>query len=46
MVQSINTSNTRDVRVALSYNLNKNKRTISNIQRKQLLEKIKLKSGG
>ncbi len=42
-VNSVNNSNTRNVRVALSYNLNKNKATISNRQRKQLLEKLKIK---
>jgi outer membrane receptor protein involved in Fe transport len=42
-VQSVNNSNTRNIRISLSYNLNKNKRTISNRERKQLLEKLRLK---
>ena len=42
-VNSVSNSNTRNIRVALSYNLNKNKATISNRQRKQLLEKLKVK---
>ena len=42
-VQSVNNSNTRNVRVAISYNLNKNKATISNKQRKRLLESLKIK---
>jgi len=42
-VNSVNNSNTLNVRVALSYILNKNKATISNRQRKQLLEKLKIK---
>jgi len=42
-VNSVSNSNTRNIRVALSYNLNKNKATISNRQRKQLLERLKIK---
>jgi hypothetical protein len=45
-LQSVNNSNTRNIRIAVSYNLNKNKATISNKQRKQLLEKIKLQQEG
>ncbi|MEO6916195.1 MAG: TonB-dependent receptor [Chitinophagaceae bacterium] len=43
-VQSINNSNTRNVRVAVSYNLNKNRSSISNKQRKLLIENVKAKS--
>lgn len=40
-VQSVNNSNTRNIRIAVSYNLNKNRSSISNKQRKQLIENVK-----
>lgn len=43
-VQSVNNSNTRNVRVAISYNLNKNRASISNKQRKQIIENVKAKA--
>ncbi len=42
-LQSVSNSNSRNVRMAVSYNLKKNRSVISNKQRKQLLENIKLK---
>jgi ferric enterobactin receptor len=42
-VNSISNTNTRNIRLSISYVLNKNKATISNRQRKQLIEKVKLK---
>ena len=44
MLQSVNNTNSRNIRVALSYNLSKNRSTLSNKQKKQILEKVKLKS--
>jgi ferric enterobactin receptor len=45
-LQSVNSTNSRNIRLAVSYNLNKNRSSLSNKQRKQILEKVKLKSEG
>lgn len=39
-VQSVSNSNTRNIRVSLSYNLKKNRASISNRQRRQIIEKV------
>jgi ferric enterobactin receptor len=43
-LQSVNNTNSRNIRVAVSYNLNRNRSAISDKQKKQILQKVKLKS--